>query len=292
MAEHDGSSPRTPKLRAALGVFGLTLIVIVLGGAIFSEILSTAFGVEFRVDTQRGLALAIVLQGGLTLLVIGLVGRWGGYDAPATLRLVPCRQWPVYPVAIVVLLAIGALSTLAVGELARWLPGLEPNALAELVRQSQFVDPGSFALFGAAISLIPGLTEELLFRGFIMTGIRTRFGVVGGVIGSTILFALLHIEPIHMLLVLPPGLFLGYLVVRTGSLYPAVVAHAANNLWGTIESALWQAARPDVSAEEIILGAAYPPAVIVGALILTVLGIWMIHTRTSPHARPPASSPS
>ncbi len=277
----------TPGLRHALGLFVLWLATLFLAGPILAEVLSMA-GVPFRPDSQRGLAVIIAVQGGLTVAVVAWGLRRGAFDAVATLRLYPYGQWLVYLVAVATLLALGMLTSLAVAQLTRWLPGLQPDALADLVRQSRFGEPGSFAIFGAAISLIPGLTEELLLRGYILTGLRAELGPAAAVGSAAALFALMHIEPIHMLLVLPAGLFLGYLVVRTGSLYPAVVAHAANNLWATVESALWQAARPDLSAEEIITGATYSPGMVVVAVGVLVLGFAFVHRRTEP---PSAHSP-
>jgi len=282
---------RTPSLRNALGLFLLWLIVLVLVGPLLASLLSLA-DVDFQPETQRGFAVVVALQGGITVAVIAWGLRRGALDAAATLRLRPYRQWLVYLVAIPTLLAMGMLTSLVVAQLARWLPGLEPNALAELVRRSRFGDPGSFAIFGAAISLIPGITEELLLRGYILTGLRAKLGPATAVGATAVLFAGVHLEPIHMLLVLPAGLFLGYLVVRTGSLYPAIVAHAANNLWATVEAAMWQSARPDVSADEIITGATYPPTMIVGAILVVVLGLGLIHRRTVPTAdvRGPSST--
>ncbi len=284
---------RTPSLRDALGLFLLWLIVLVLVGPLLASLLSWA-DVDFQPETQRGFAVIVALQGGLTLAVIAWGLRRGALDAVATLRLHPYRQWLVYLVAIPTLLAIGMLTSLAVAQLARWLPGLEPNALAELVRRSRFGDPGSFAIFGAAISLIPGITEELLLRGYILTGLRAKLGPATAVGATAALFAVMHLEPIHVLLVLPAGLFLGYLVVRTGSLYPAIVAHAANNLWATVEAAIWQSARPEVSADEIITGATYPPSMIVLAVAIIILGLGIIQRRTAATAdvRAPSSTVS
>jgi len=276
----EAQGPRTPHFRDALGLFLLWLATLVLAGPILAALLSTV-GVEFQPDTQLGFAVIVTIQGVLTIAVIAWAIRRGDFDIAATLRLYPYRQWLVYPASIVTLLAIGMLTSIAVAQLVRWLPELEPDALADLVRQSRFTDAGSFAVFGAAISLIPGLTEELLLRGFILTGLRSKLRSISAVVGTGVLFALMHIEPIHMLLVLPPGLFLGYLVVRTGSLYPAVVAHAANNLWATVESAVWQAARPDVSAQEIITGATYSPAMIAVAIGIVLAGLGIIRQRTA-----------
>lgn len=278
-ATPESEQPRTPNLRNALGLFLIWLGTLIVAGPILVAGLSLV-DVEPQPDTQLGFALIILIQGGLTLAVIAWGIRRGGFDAAATLRLRPYRQWPVYLVSIATLLAIGMLTSVAVAELARWLPGLEPDALADLVRRSRFTDTGSFVLFGAIISLIPGVTEELLLRGYVMTGLRSRMGPTQAVLGAGGLFALMHIEPIHMLLVLPPGVFLGYLVMRTGSLYPAIVAHAANNLWATVESAVAQAARPEISAEEIVTGAAYSPTTVGIAVGIVFLGLWLIRRRT------------
>jgi membrane protease YdiL (CAAX protease family) len=80
-----------------------------------------------------------------------------------------------------------------------------------------------------AIGLLGPLAEELLFRGVIYGYVDGRFGANAAWATSSILFALAHVEPAHIVLVLPIGILLGWIRMRSGSLWPCVVAHMANN---------------------------------------------------------------
>ncbi len=80
------------------------------------------------------------------------------------------------------------------------------------------------------LAVVPAICEELLFRGFLQTGLVRVLGGEGrGVVVSALLFAAFHLDPWRFTGVFVLGLFLGTLVVRSGSLWPAVVAHAINN---------------------------------------------------------------
>ncbi len=80
----------------------------------------------------------------------------------------------------------------------------------------------------AAIALVPAVCEECLFRGGVLAGLR-RMGIGRAVVLNGILFAAAHFEwrglPSRALL----GMGLAYIVLATGSLWPAVILHAANN---------------------------------------------------------------
>ncbi len=55
---------------------------------------------------------------------------------------------------------------------------------------------------------------------------------------SSLVFAAAHLEPTHILLVLPLGLLFGWLRWRTGSLLPSMVAHIVNNSFAVLASLL------------------------------------------------------
>lgn len=91
--------------------------------------------------------------------------------------------------------------------------------------------PATPAALGAMLlvsALLPALLEEGLFRGFVLPSLE-RMDPVRAALTSGALFALLHgrLEalPAHLLL----GFALGMLVLRTGSLYAAVLFHAVYN---------------------------------------------------------------
>ncbi len=81
-----------------------------------------------------------------------------------------------------------------------------------------------------SLSVLPAVAEETLFRGFVLTGLRTRFRTGSAVILTAVLFALMHVDPFRFLPVLLLGGILGFMTATTGSLYPAILVHALNNV--------------------------------------------------------------
>ena len=76
---------------------------------------------------------------------------------------------------------------------------------------------------------IAPLGEELVFRGLFYGWLAGRWGSTAAWIVSSVAFAAAHVELAHVLLVLPLGLWFGWLRRRTGSLWPSLVAHMVNN---------------------------------------------------------------
>ena len=262
---------RLPQPRHAVGFF-LLLIASFFGVLFLIGVLFGALGIELDFDSQSVNALFIVVQALVTLGVIRVFLGWGQFSPKGTLSLQPAPSlaylWgPVGTIALGVVTAqLGAL-------LVRAFPGLASESLAELVRLSRFTDAPSFVLYALAISLGPGISEELAFRGVVLAGFRSRYSPTTAIALSALLFALMHLDPLHALLTFPAGLWLGFLVVRTRSIYPAIAAHALNNLWSTLEAAYWQAVRPGLDPMEIALGL-YPWAVVLIALGALLLALW------------------
>lgn len=116
------------------------------------------------------------------------------------------------------------------------------------------LDPGGTTLTGegwASNLTLPGLSEELLFRGLLLGILDNRLGqpwrlwgtnVGWGLIITTALFGLAHaVQPFQgvsfeagQLLVVPIGFALGWIRERSGSILPAIVAHNLVNTLGVI----------------------------------------------------------
>jgi sodium transport system permease protein len=103
------------------------------------------------------------------------------------------------------------------------------------------------------LALWPALTEELVFRGALARGLA-RYSWPIGVVLSTIVFAAYHLSIAQMLGVLPIGLALGVLAVRSGSVLPGMLAHLINNVIALLltrnevpEVARWIDARPETT---------------------------------------------
>ena len=78
--------------------------------------------------------------------------------------------------------------------------------------------------------LAPVFCEEPLFRGLVFTSLYAHYGPRWALGGSALLFAISHFNPWQLIPLFLFGLFLGALVYWTHSIYPAMLAHAVNNL--------------------------------------------------------------
>jgi uncharacterized protein len=76
--------------------------------------------------------------------------------------------------------------------------------------------------------LIIPLAEEMLFRGIGFTALR-RYGLLTGVLGSALIFALAHGFSVVLVAAFVIGVVNALMMERSGSLWPGVVAHATNN---------------------------------------------------------------
>lgn len=98
--------------------------------------------------------------------------------------------------------------------------------------------PGRVVLAILVMGVLAPLVEELVFRGLLYGYVAGRFGGMAALIVSSLAFAAAHVEPIHVALVLPIGVLLGWTRMRTSSLWPAIAAHIANNTVAVLASYL------------------------------------------------------
>jgi len=204
---------RTPRVREAL------LLVLA------SLLLTVSLGLYLQL---RDLLTGIVWTEILCLLVpVAAAMRIGRYAFRSTLAM----RWPGWGALGMAVLA-GPAAALLAGQVF-WLQSLlwSPPAwyLEMMETLAAEARSGNLLLGILAVSVLPALGEETLFRGFVMTGFRARWGPVASVGASAFLFALVHVDPFRFVAVGLLGVFLGYLVRASGSLLPALVVHAVNN---------------------------------------------------------------
>jgi membrane protease YdiL (CAAX protease family) len=90
-------------------------------------------------------------------------------------------------------------------------------------------------LFGLAAAVVAPLGEEIVFRGYWLQRLHGWWGRNIAIIASSLLFAVAHswsaTEGVGVLVVqtLVMGVVLAWLRLASGSIWPAVFAHAANN---------------------------------------------------------------
>ncbi|MDA8124381.1 MAG: type II CAAX endopeptidase family protein [Deltaproteobacteria bacterium] len=86
-------------------------------------------------------------------------------------------------------------------------------------------------LIGWLLALLMGPAEEIYWHGFIQRRLVGRFGVPAGVLGTSAIYALVHIGSLNPMLILAAGvcgLFWGLLYQREQRLIPLIISHS---LW-------------------------------------------------------------
>ena len=146
-------------------------------------------------------------------------------------------------------------------ELTQWK---DASSLGEFEAMIAGIRGGSLMLAIAAFALMPGIAEELLCRGLIQRSLVTRLGPAAGIAIASLIFGVLHLDPVHALFATPLGLYLGLVCWLSGSIRASIVCHIANNLTALLAGAML----PASEAQAV-------PAVVVGAIIATASMVWV-----------------
>lgn len=135
---------------------------------------------------------------------------------------------------------------------------------------------GEFIILLVVAAIIPGICEEITFRGVIHEGIRATYGPSAAIVVTSILFALIHLSPWNFLSLICMGVFLGLLREKTGSIWPGAVAHAVNN---ALALTLITVAPPQENAWQYEY---FPLWLNVTALAVFLVGILLFRRQTRP----------
>jgi hypothetical protein len=163
-------------------------------------------------------------------------------------------------------LPLFCLGSLGAGSLGSLLVDLEESSYAQDLATAIQGAPGVMAVgFILLGSLLPGVIEELAFRGYVQTRLLQRWPAWASIGLSSVLFAVFHIEPLYMVVVFPIGVWLGFLAVRTGGTVQGMVCHIFNNAVAFGVMAL-EPKLPEVSASVEMLA----KIVLIGCLVASV----------------------
>ncbi len=282
---------RVPVIAAIVGVIGG--IVVGIGAnlllalpalaTILDEGLTEPQAVEARL--MEILMTLPYVAGSVLLLGVGLVG---GPFLAAAFSKTSFKEGlgfrgahpAVFVLGPIGILTLGPLSDLLVRSMTAAFPDADFGALEQI---QKLTEAHSFWALFPFIALVPGFTEEVMFRGLV----QRSLGNVSrkAIIVSALTFSFFHLDPHHVAGVLPLGFYLAWLAARTGSLWVTVVTHAVNNGVALLAS---QLAVDAVEPEETLPWWAAPVGV-----ALCALCVWGIHyvTRDRERHEGPVSAP-
>jgi membrane protease YdiL (CAAX protease family) len=179
--------------------------------------------------STRTVGLALLVEGGLGVVALGigwLIGFWPAIGISLDSTNVSAQLQ---------MIGLGVLATLP-PLVALWLlehtplPALESvRQVAEQVISRMFPNPRWWQL--AIVSLAAGFGEELLFRGLAQAGLERLLGGpwapwIALAVASLVFGAFHYLNATYAILATIAGLYFGWLLIATGSLWPPIVAHA------------------------------------------------------------------
>jgi len=143
-------------------------------------------------------------------------------------------RWHRVSLWVIVTTVLGTFALgLAVSQVTLWLIHLLENSV--FLERSKFTNllvatsrTNSPVLLLLAV-MFPALPEELTFRGVIQQGFEKRYSSPVAIALTSFIFALFHLDPIQALSVMAIAAFWGWVVWRSQSVLPSLIAHALQN---------------------------------------------------------------
>jgi membrane protease YdiL (CAAX protease family) len=193
-------------------------------------------------------------------LVLRTGEKWARLPLP---ELLPLGSWGGLGLRVMVPLGVGlwGLSG-ALAYAASFLIAVPP--WMEFLR----VDYKEPTLAGAVDLIVAApVAEELICRGLVLSALLQRYSSRHAVVASALGFALLHPTPWHFGSALTVGLGLGWLRVKSGSLWPCVLLHASHNAVALLALWAWPTYEPSVR-EAVLIGLALAGAGFTGLYLV------------------------
>lgn len=107
----------------------------------------------------------------------------------------------------------------------------------EVLWQTDVTSNYQLVLLFFTLAVIPAFVEELLFRGLVLTNLLP-YGRGWAIVGSAVLFGIMHGNIEQLFYATAAGVVLGYVYVKTKSIWPCVLIHFVNNCQSVFRTAI------------------------------------------------------
>ncbi len=221
---------------AALPTAVVIFAVATFAGGISIGVLANALGITLEPFSDLGsgngtqmrvfVLTLLVVQAIIILLTLVASDRFGSRAREALALAGPPVATSVYVKAF-----LGMAALLLAMDVAAALAGPK-DMIKDLKPFAQLIGSDSWWLTLLAVGIGAPLSEELLFRGFLFSALaKSRIGIVGAALLTTAGWTALHgnYSVIGLLEVGAIGLYLSWVLWRTGSLRVTIFCHALYN---------------------------------------------------------------
>lgn len=236
---------------------------------LWAILLIVSVNVEGKLDIRAQVTVNVV---GIFLLGTLLLVRSYRLDPRQALALRPVR-WPVW-LAVVIGAPAGLLTGIAVFRLVNFIVPVPPE-VTKAFSEALLPDDMLFSHAVLFLAVLPGVCEELAFRGLLIYGLHRRLHPIALVAVVAAVFGGFHVALFRIAPTAYLGMLLAGVTLLTGSVLPAIAWHILNNAL-----ALWAAHRgaplDQASAALYALSAA--------ALAVSAFILWRART-PYPHLR-------
>lgn len=232
-----------PSLLEAVGLWVALIVAVVTAGCVLTPFLLLFGNKPEQVQSFLVSASSVII---LLLALVFVRWYWGG---PVRRNLALRRVSPLHLLLVILILPpLSFLSTEVqylteqglnslTGE--NWQTNVQGTSsffasAAEAFRkfdkmyEQMAQEPWWVVLFAGC--LFPAIGEEILFRGVLGRGLVARYGVVLGVLFTSVLFGMMHLHPVQVLTTTVLGVFCHVVYLCTRSLVAPILLHALNNL--------------------------------------------------------------
>ncbi len=201
---------------------------VALAGVLQLKSVSVTWTEAVRAGAEAPLNLALAQAASVGVLFIVAFphkSREGGF-----LKAVHVR--PLAGAIVALCFAAGVSLQFTLAEVGNLAQEIWPLGFDELARRYRMMTPttwwgGMSALI--AFVLVPPVTEELVFRGWLLPMLQRRTGTPVAWVWSSILFGVVHGEYGAILYATLGGLILGAVALRTKSILASIALHAGIN---------------------------------------------------------------
>ncbi len=229
--------------RTALGV-GIPCICLTLIGFVWSAVylfftvnvakMSYSQAVELSQNPAVQQILQIMLSALMFLVPFGISAKCMGLRIDKTIDFGKANKGTALPF---LLLGIGfcAFFNIALSYVSSWFDSFGIDYEVDFGKNPSGIF--GFLLTLAATAIVPALVEEFACRGIVI-GLLKKYGEGFAIITSSVVFGIMHGNFEQIPFAIMVGLVLGYIYIKTKSIWVCVALHGANNAISVIFSYL------------------------------------------------------